>query len=79
MTILVTVLALHTAPVLGLVAVTAVVTLGVAVAAALDARLGALGDVVAWLKAVEAGTTSATTTSTRLEGLGAVGLAVAGR
>ena len=71
--------ALDTAPVLGLGALAAHVTLRVAVAAPLDTRLGALRDVVARLKAVEAGATSAAAANTRLEGLRALGLAMTGR
>ena len=71
--------ALDTAPVLGLGAFTAHVTLGVAVTAALDTRLGALRAVVARLKAIEAGATSAAAASTRLDGLGTLVLAVTRR
>lgn len=67
--------ALDTAPVLGLRALAAHVTLGVAVAAALDTRLGAVRDVVTRLETVEASSASATA-SARLEGLRAVSLAV---
>lgn len=70
------VLALDSAPVLGLGAFAAVVALSVAVAAALDPRLRTVGRVVAWLKTVEACASSSSTASTRLERLRAVGLAV---
>jgi hypothetical protein len=70
--------ALDTAPVLRLGALAAHVAFGIAVAAALNARLGAVRDVVAGLKAVEARATYAAA-RTRLEGLGTIGLAVARR
>lgn len=67
--------ALDAAPILGLVAVTAVMAFSVAVAATLNTGLGALGDVVSWLEAVEAGTVS-TAASARLQRLGTLRLAV---
>lgn len=67
--------AFDTAPVLGLRALAAHVTFGVAVAAALDTRLGAVRDVVTRLETVEASSASATA-SARLEGLRALSLAV---
>lgn len=69
--------AFDTAPVLGLGTLAAHVPFRVAVAAALDTQLEALRAVVARLKAVEAGATSAAS-STRLEGLRTLDLAVAG-
>lgn len=69
--------ALDTAPVLGLRAVAAVVTLGVTVAATIHARLRAVRRVVTWQEAVEASTASATA-GTRLQRLGALSLAVTG-
>jgi hypothetical protein len=53
-------------------------THGITVTAALNARLRTLGDVMARLQAVEASATSAAA-STRLERLGALGLAVTGK
>jgi hypothetical protein len=70
--------ALDTAPVLRLGALAAHVAFGIAVVAALNARLGAVRDVVAGLKAVEARATYAAARA-RLEGLGTIGLAVARR